>query len=1300
MPKIKALQQTFDYNVIYVYEIPDDLHQGRVKIGETTLKLDQFDFISSETERRYKIKKAVRKRIDEQTKTADIQYNLLHSELAITHDKRVFHDSDVHRILRRSGFEKKSVRQGAQEWFEVSIEKAIEAIKAAKEGKQYIGKEVNKETETFDFRESQQEAINKTVKHFKAKKQNFLWNAKMRFGKTVAALQVAKEMKFGKTLIITHRPAVADGWFEDFGKIFGNDCTFGSKQKGETIENLIVSEKSFVYFASIQDLRLSKEVLQNSKSQAEGFDKNEEIFNTDWDFLIVDEAHEGTQSALGTILNNKIIRKFTLYLSGTPFNLLEKREADEIYTWDYVMEQEAKENWETNHAGEPNPYVTLPRLSMFTYELNKYINHPDFEDIEDKAFNFKEFFRVDEETEKFVHEKSIKDFLDLLTNSSEHSEFPYSTEDYRNNIKHTLWMLPGVKEAKALSELLKKHFIFQNFGIANVAGNEEIADNALKTVQETIKNNDYSITLTCGKLTTGVNIPEWTAVFMLSNTTSATTYLQTAFRCQTPFSKNGKMKTQCYVFDFAPDRTLKIVAEAAELRTKAGETNKQEQQDYMRKFLNFCPIISATNGAMQEYDVAKMLLELKQATIQRVVRNGFDDPKMYNEKLLQLSNVDLSDFQELQGIIGKSNQTKKIENITVNALGFDEENYEAAMRIEKKPKKERTPEEQADYDRLQELRKQRYTAISILRGISIRIPMLIYGANVDVNEKITPEKLMQLIDDESWQEFMPKGVTKELACKFLKYYDEDIFTGAGLNIRHKALASDRLFPFERIEMLAQIFATFKNPDKETVLTPWRVVNMHIGDTLGGNDFNTKDELGLPEWKTHQDIENIWAKENVRVLEINSKSGLYPLLAAYNIYCSALKMRDIKRNSAKEKEVYDEIWQKVLSENIFVVCKTPMAVSITQRTLAGFSGAKVNAVSIANLTDKLRNDRNFDFEKTILQKFKQDNNMKFDVIIGNPPYQESDGGDNNDDTRNRGGAIPLYNLFVQQAKKLNPSYLSMIIPSRWFAGGRGLDEFRNEMLNDNRIRKITDFPISQDCFPSVEIKGGVCYFLWNRDNKGDCEVTTCRNNEKSIMERSLKEKGCDTFIRYNEAISILRKVKSKKENSFSELVSSLKPFGFRTFFVGETNQFDNSIKIYVNQGVGYVKREEIIQNIEWVDKWKVYISRAYGAGEDFPHQILNKPFLGEPNSCCTETYLIINTCESKYEANVVLNYIKTKFFRFLVLLIKNTQDAPKKVYQFVPLQDFNEEWTDAKLYKKYGLTQEEIDFIESMIRPME
>lgn len=340
-------------------------------------------------------------------------------------------------------------------------------------------------------------------------------------------------------------------------------------------------------------------------------------------------------------------------------------------------------------------------------------------------------------------------------------------------------------------------------------------------------------------------------------------------------------------------------------------------------------------------------------------------------------------------------------------------------------------------------------------------------------------------------------------------------------------------------------------------------------------------------------------------------------------------------------------------------------------------------------------------KSIKEIFHKD--MQFDVIIGNPPYQLNVG------IEKENYAIAIYHKFVQQAKRLKPRYLCMIIPARWYAGGRGLDEFRDEMLHDRNIRVIHDFPESIDCFPGVEIQGGVCFFLWNRDNRGDCEIITHNANITSEpMSRPLLEKNCQTLIRYNQSVIILRKIQKHNEPSFSQLVSPQTPFGLITSYKGTQELVNESdLKMYISGnekeykgGSAYCPVDMISKGTEMVGWHKVYISKAYGGGMAFPHMVIGTPFYGEPNTVCNQSYLVIGPLKDKYEATNMISYIKTKLFRFLVLQKKNAQDAMRGVYQFVPLQDFSHPWTDEMLYKKYGLDEKEIAFIESMIRPME
>ena len=346
--------------------------------------------------------------------------------------------------------------------------------------------------------------------------------------------------------------------------------------------------------------------------------------------------------------------------------------------------------------------------------------------------------------------------------------------------------------------------------------------------------------------------------------------------------------------------------------------------------------------------------------------------------------------------------------------------------------------------------------------------------------------------------------------------------------------------------------------------------------------------------------------------------------------------------------------------------------------------------------------NYAYEWIHVKKPEGVYSMKFDVIIGNPPYQISDGGGMGS------SALPIYQKFVLQSLKLNPRFLSMIIPARWYTGGRGLDDFRDTFLNDKRLRVLHDFINEKDCFPGVTIKGGVCYFLWNRDNPGNCTVVSHVSNQvTSTLERPLLEESLDTFIRFNEAISIFHKVNRLKELSFSDIVSSNDPFGFdvrqensyrRVKHTIKLTQSKDDVSLYYNgwrnSGKGYVRKNEISKNSNWVNEPKIYIPKAWGIG-NINDDWLN-PFIVTEPSCSTETYLVVGPFKNLGIAENVYSYMQTKFFHTMVSMVKISQNTMKKAYSLVPIQDFDNPWDDAKLYKKYGLTESEIDFIEKNV----
>jgi len=327
------------------------------------------------------------------------------------------------------------------------------------------------------------------------------------------------------------------------------------------------------------------------------------------------------------------------------------------------------------------------------------------------------------------------------------------------------------------------------------------------------------------------------------------------------------------------------------------------------------------------------------------------------------------------------------------------------------------------------------------------------------------------------------------------------------------------------------------------------------------------------------------------------------------------------------------------------------------------------------------------------------NMKFDVIIGNPPYQLNDGGGSNGIS-----AKPIYHLFIEQAKKLNPRFLTMIIPARWYAGGKGLNNFRKEILNDNRIKNLVDYPKSRECFPGVDIAGGVCYFLWDREYSGDCKIVSKVNDLTTEGFRRLNE--FDILIRDNIGIEILHKVNNQNETKLSKKVLTRNSFGFTTSIRGQKKPFDNCVKIISSGGEGYVPITDVIRNQELIDYFKISIGTlnpdrgGVNNAKDGKMNVTTKVKIIRPNEVVTETYIIINYFKKLENAENCSKYVKTKFVRFLIYLTLSSMHIVRENFQFVPEQNFDEKWTDEKLYKKYGLTQEEIDYIESLIRSME
>lgn len=1323
-----SLYQTSERKLIYIQTADNSTgdwprYKGLEKIGDATITNFEIDGRPNSDE----LRAIADKRVSQYMTTAGVPHILQWAELAYRKQTNTwFRDYDVHKVLQRSHIEKDEITAG-NEWYRTDLETAKKAIAAVKEGKSAIDEVPDFTPIKITLRPEQQEAVNQTKKVFK-KKNKMLWNAKMRFGKTLSALQLIKDEKYQHVLIMTHRPVVSDSWYDDFKKLNMSEAgyIYGSRTKGEKLEYMNASSKPFIYFASIQDLRGSKSF---GGIVAE---KNELVAQIHWDLVIIDEAHEGTQTTLAQQVINGVVKDNTklLELSGTPFNLLEDYEEDQVFTWDYVMEQEAKHRWTDEHPDKPNPYIGLPRVNMFTFEIQNQFKDAHFYDLVDKSFNFHEFFRVNDEDGSFVYEEKVRQFLDNITQPNPKTWYPFSTKEFRDELRHTLWLMPSVKSAKAMKNLMEQHPVFgMEYKIINVVDNGDNtegygSDSDLKRVRNAITahpSETKTITLTVRKLTAGINVKEWTAVIFLSNTNSSMQYLQAAFRAQTPFSdeKLG-MKTDCYIFDFAPDRALTVMADSSRLRTGVGKRVTTKQRQEMNKLLNFLPIIGESGNGMKEYKVDEMLKQLKRAYAEKAVRTGFDDDSLYSDELLMIKDADLKAFNGLKAIVGTTKAEKKPLKIQINNQGLTNEEYDEGLKAKKKPPKKRTPEEDTALKKMNELKKQRKVLISILRSISIRIPLMIYGIDADFTDDISIKNFVKLVDNQSWEEFMPKGVTKPLFLKFQKFYDADVFIEAGHIIRRKVKELDNEDPLQRTITLAEIFGTFRNPDKETVLTPWRVVNMHFGKTFGGLSFynsnysyTTVDGKSALHWINTPLTDKIFYK-GTHILEINSKTGLYPLYATTSLYYQSFNK--MNEDTAGKFSLIDEqeLWQKILKDNIFVVAKTPMAQAITKRTLAGYHDYPMNVKYIDGLVDLLKDDINKGVKKV---KGAFGKAMKFDAIVGNPPYQDTAKGENDTFTPS------IYNLFMDLSYKLSDK-VSLITPARFlFNAGNTPKDWNKKMLNDPHFKVVQYESDSSKIFPNTDIKGGIIISYRDKHKDfGKIELFTPYSHLNTIIKKVLNASTFHSFSNiiitayayrlteklhkdYPEAISQLSKghAYDMKSSIFKRL-----PQVFFDKKPSDDNQYIQILGRENNHRVYKYIRRDYVNQVQNLDKYKIYLSGASGTGSF--GETIAPPILSGPGIGATETFISVGTFNTKDEAEAVLKYVKTKFARCLLGVLKSTQANTPEKWKYVPLQDFTNQsdidWSqsihdiDQQLYRIYGLTDDEIQFIEENVKPME
>lgn len=1418
---------------IYAYILPEvPSHNGYVKIGDTH--------------------REVKKRIFEQVGTAGLNPDILFEKKAKRSDGTWFHDKNLHLFFQQNGIQKRNFNNYADEWFYFNgtLEKA-EILTDKYINCDYDEIQIDENTSDYVLRREQQNAVQLTIQYYNAGKepQEFLWNAKPRFGKTLTTYDFIRKIKAKNALIVTNRPAIANSWYDDFKKFVSwQEPSMKFVSETDSLKAKALSREDFINYINYTDHEspsqitfISLQDLKGAKFAGGIFEKLQWVGQLEWDVLVIDEAHEGVDTVKTDVAFDKIKRNFTLHLSGTPFKAIanNKFSEEQIYNWSYVDEQEAKLNWD--YTVGSNPYENLPTLSLFTYQMSKMIEDQvskgltlDDSSNVDYAFDLNEFFRVNE-NEKFEHESSVKKFLDNLSSG----KFPFSPGEHKEELNHTFWLLPRVNSAKALEKLLKSHPVFSEYKVVLAAGDGVSVDKDLNIeegldfkkneksfdkVKKTIAENEKTITLSVGQLTTGITIPQWSAVLMLSNIKSPSLYFQAAFRAQNPyeFQREGKLyrKENAYIFDFAPERTLLLFDEFANNLTNGSSKTSEERKKQIKELLNFFPVIGEDEeGNMHELDATEVLAIPTRITSTEVVKRGFmsnllfvniagifggnspfkeildkikpeknkrlterrevnvtkpmidDDGNIdiptdivisqtkdifgpaiykvvesydevsqsaaiatkieetlenglsnlkntfnlnkaeaskvknevalavkdvvekniitYQEQVQEVEKKFAEQFQEAQ----KTNDQGKVEQIKtkideekckVNQQFTESINIDVSTTIETAVEKQITKVEE---------KKKKSTEDDVrdhLRGFARTIPafLMAYG-----DDNTTLANFEENIDEPTFRELTSITIDefKKLRDGF-NYLDDEgknrkvpgLFNEVVFNasIREFFNTKNRLSNYFDETLIEDIFDYIPPQQTNQIFTPRKVVKLMV-------DLVEESHPG------------IFSNYNAKFLDLYSKSGLYIT-------------EIVKRLNEGLKEKIPNPLERIkwiLEKQVYAF--TPS--NIIYNIVRNYVFANFDDISSKNIVecDLIKYATTGNAKEKITESFGGED-LKFDVIIGNPPYQEMDGGA-------QASATPIYHHFVRLAKELKPELITLIIPTRWYVGGKGLDDFRDEMLNDAHIRELHDWLTPEDIFPNTNIRGGVCYFLWDRsyDNiQNQTRVVTYENNAKiNDVTRVLEYKNSKILVRDSSAIGILDKVISDDIDSIADYVSARNPFGFSTNFNKNSNFRDQSnnmnkpIKCYANKSaIGYVELGEIEKNFLWVDKWKVLTPYSNNIGTELKDDNLNTIVAG-PKSICTETYLVIGAELGLNEdsASSLSKYMKSKFVRFLHSLSKNSQHGTRNTYRFVPLQDFSKssdiDWSvsiqevDKQLYNKYGLSEDEINHIESRIKEM-
>lgn len=1403
------------YPQIYAYVIPEyEPNEGWIKIGYTE-------------------QKDVDQRIRQQTQTAGITYSKLWSEPAKFFDSdEWFYDRQLHSYLRR--FKKVDQRPNT-EWFyyDGTPEKAHFDFDEFRRGKRsQAGDELE-----YQLRGEQEAAVRITLSYAKSHPGGeFLWNAKPRFGKTLTAYDFARQMHANNVLIVTNRPAIANSWFDDFETFIAWQTNYRFVSTTDTLkERPVLTREQFnsenigkekdeelgcVAFISLQDLKGS--------IHFGGFIKKLEwVKDLKWDLLVIDEAHEGVDTFKTDIAFNNITRDFTLHLSGTPFKAVAsgRFSHSQIYNWTYADEQAAKAAWPTDDE-ENNPYEGLPRLNLFSYQISQMIADTvnkgaeiDGKDI-DFAFDLNEFFATNSRG-KFIHEKEVNKWLDSLTRNE---KYPYSTPELRAELKHTLWLLNRVASAKALEKLLREHPVFKDYKIVLAAGDGRTdEDDPLETqksldrVRRAINTNKKTITLSVGQLTTGVTVPEWTAVMMLSNVKSPSLYMQTAFRAQNPWSfdiKGKKYRKQnAYVFDFAPERTLIIYDEFANnlyRKTVGGGGTSDDREDNIRTLLNFFPVIAEdSDGKMVELDVRQVLTIPKTIKAQEVVKRGFMSNLLFQNISGIFTSPEARDILEQLNPVAPGKVTPSSTSTAINTQGVEiDENDEAiiapaivvattgarfgeklygdiaeavtavaeqsseqltsavvaaftkevlgtareiakdqsvtvaqaeqvikqnanilAREIEvvKKQVEIRQLEAEVEFERDLAAAESNATAIAKAKERFESVQQVIADTfKQELNDKVT-EKARELTQ-KSTEQILQKAEEKKrdkveddirarlrgfarTIPSFLMAYGEATTKLANFdeNIKDEVFKDVTGITLEQFRALRDTYNFFDSVVFDESVQEFLKKKAELANYFDENQVEDIFDY-IPPQKTNQvytprkvvqlmidtlEDENpdIFSDKEKIFVDLYVKSGLYLTEIVKRLF-SGLEIEIPDEKSRLKHILENQIYGFAPSEIIYRIARSFV--------FSGFPDIDDLNLQCRDLTEFAKSGGDLD--------------MKFDVVVGNPPYQDESIGESTSNS-------PIYNYFYDLAEQVAPKYC-LISPARFLSNaGYTPKQWNKKMLNDKHLKVVLYEQKSASVFPDTDIKGGVAVLYRDAHANFGPIGTFTRYVELSSITSKVSKRTNETLDSIITGRGIYRLTDKALEDypQIIDIQSRGHKYDIGTaafemlenliFFADKPEHDQRYVSVFGRKGSDRVYRwvrGGYINEPFGFDKWRVVLPNSNGSGAF--GEVLSTPLVMAPFIGFTETFISIGAFDTEDEAQNCLKYVKSKFTRAMLGVLKVTQHNPREKWSRVPLQVFTSQsdidWDrpiadiDKQLYAKYGLDETDISFIEVKIKAME